>query len=232
MAESTTEGHELPSTHLFARGLPRHDFPENGIPARDAYELIHLGLKVDGQPSMNLASFVTTWMEPEAEMLIHEAISTNHIDHEEYPVAEWVEQIHEHVEEFFRRDARGQDRHRVAGLGVAVEVAAIALAGDDLQAERRADGVGQGEVAIAPDAQVGIEAPWRMDVQDERRVMPDAAYPVWRTLADQLSGRRFVGELPVADGVHCWFAQGHDSRDAALVAWTDQAIGVRLQVGA
>jgi glutamate decarboxylase len=92
MAESTTEGHELPSTHLFARGLPRHDFPENGIPARDAYELIHLGLKVDGQPSMNLASFVTTWMEPEAEMLIHEAISTNHIDHEEYPVAEWVEQ--------------------------------------------------------------------------------------------------------------------------------------------
>ena len=52
---------------------------------RDAFELIHLGLRVDGQPSMNLASFVTTWMEPEAEQLINEAISTNHIDHEEYP---------------------------------------------------------------------------------------------------------------------------------------------------
>jgi glutamate decarboxylase len=61
------------------------------MPARDAYELIHLGLRVDGQPSMNLASFVTTWMEPEAELLIHEAIGTNHIDHEEYPIAEWIE---------------------------------------------------------------------------------------------------------------------------------------------
>ena len=92
MAESYAEGHELPATRFFATGLPRKEFPEHGMPARDAYELIHLGLKVDGQPSMNLASFVTTWMEPEAELLIHEAIGTNHIDHEEYPVAEWVEQ--------------------------------------------------------------------------------------------------------------------------------------------
>src|SRR4029453_11433393 len=66
-------------------------FPESGMPARSAYELIHLGLRIDGQPSMNLASFVTTWMEPEAEVLIHEAIRTNHIDHEEYPIAEHIE---------------------------------------------------------------------------------------------------------------------------------------------
>ena len=66
---------------------------DEGMPARDAYELIRLGLRVDGQTSMNLASFVTTWMEPEAQVLIHDAISTNHIDHEEYPVAERVEEI-------------------------------------------------------------------------------------------------------------------------------------------
>jgi glutamate decarboxylase len=84
---------DLPATRFFASGLPRFEFPDAGMPARDAYELIHLGLKVDGQQSMNLASFVTTWMEPEAEALIHEAISTNHIDHEEYPVAERIEEI-------------------------------------------------------------------------------------------------------------------------------------------
>jgi glutamate decarboxylase len=93
MATSTDEDAELPATRYFAKGLPRDAFPDRGMPARDAYNLIHLGLKADGQPSMNLASFVTTWMEPEAEELIAEAIGTNHIDHEEYPIAEIVEQL-------------------------------------------------------------------------------------------------------------------------------------------
>jgi glutamate decarboxylase len=84
---------DLPETRLFSQPLPRNEFPAAGLPADDAYELIHLGLRVDGQPSMNLASFVTTWMEPAAEKLITEARSTNHIDHEEYPVADHVEQI-------------------------------------------------------------------------------------------------------------------------------------------
>src|SRR3954452_18611219 len=61
--------------------------------AREEAELTPLALRVDGQPSMSLASFVTTWMEPEAEVLIHEAIRTNHIDHEEYPIADKIEEI-------------------------------------------------------------------------------------------------------------------------------------------
>jgi glutamate decarboxylase len=89
--EGGTDG--VPGTRYFAQPLPRDRFPDEGMDARDAYELIHLGLRVDGQPSMNLASFVTTWMEPEAEQLIHEAMSTNHIDHEEYPIAERIETI-------------------------------------------------------------------------------------------------------------------------------------------
>jgi glutamate decarboxylase len=83
---------DLPANRYFSQPLPRDRFPESGMPAADAYELIHLGLRVDGQPSMNLASFVTTWMEPAAEKLISEALSTNHIDHEEYPIADHVEQ--------------------------------------------------------------------------------------------------------------------------------------------
>ena len=55
-----------PAAH-FDTPLPRMGFPAEGMSPREAYELIHLGLKVDGQPSMNLASFVTTWMEPEAQ---------------------------------------------------------------------------------------------------------------------------------------------------------------------
>jgi len=75
------------------QGIPRESFPDAGMPARDAFQAIHLGLRVDGRPSMNLASFVTTSMEPEARLLIEEALHTNHIDHEEYPIADRVEQV-------------------------------------------------------------------------------------------------------------------------------------------
>ncbi|MGH9232110.1 MAG: glutamate decarboxylase, partial [Acidimicrobiales bacterium] len=65
---------DLPSSSFFAQPLPRNEFPEQGMRPRDALDLIHLGLRVDGQPSMNLASFVTTSMEPEARQLIAEAL--------------------------------------------------------------------------------------------------------------------------------------------------------------
>lgn len=34
---------------------------------------------------LNLASFVTTWMEPEAEKLMMESLDVNYVDTEEYP---------------------------------------------------------------------------------------------------------------------------------------------------
>lgn len=83
---------QAPATRYFAEPMPHREFPADGMPARDAYDLIHLGMKLDGQPSLNLASFVTTWMEPEAELLIAEQMHTNHIDHEEYPAAQKVEE--------------------------------------------------------------------------------------------------------------------------------------------
>jgi glutamate decarboxylase len=83
---------DLPPSSRFNQALPRERFPEQGMAPRDVFDLVHLGLRSDGQPSMNLASFVTTSMEPEAEQLINEALRTNHIDHEEYPIADHLEQ--------------------------------------------------------------------------------------------------------------------------------------------
>lgn len=84
----------LAATRYFTEAIiERTEFPDDGMPARDAQQLIQLGLKLDGQPSMNLASFVTTWMEPEAEALIHDALKVNHIDHEEYPAAQQIEEV-------------------------------------------------------------------------------------------------------------------------------------------
>jgi glutamate decarboxylase len=63
----------------------------------EAYELLHTGLMLDGRATLNLASFVTTWMEPQAEALIRDTLRKNHIDHEEYPAASLVEESCVHM---------------------------------------------------------------------------------------------------------------------------------------
>lgn len=75
---------------------PMH-FPDDGLLPDETYELLHTALMLDGQPTLNLASFVTTWMEPQAEALIHDALRKNHIDHEEYPAAALMEEMCVHM---------------------------------------------------------------------------------------------------------------------------------------
>lgn len=60
--------------------------PANPIPKEAAYQIINDELMLDGAPRLNLASFVTTWMEPECEKLMMAAINKNYVDMDEYPV--------------------------------------------------------------------------------------------------------------------------------------------------
>ncbi len=73
------------SARYFTEEVPKFKLPEKSMPAKVAYQLIHDELNLDGNPSLNLASFVTTWMEPEAEKLIVESLNKNFVDQEEYP---------------------------------------------------------------------------------------------------------------------------------------------------
>ncbi|KAF1995648.1 glutamate decarboxylase [Amniculicola lignicola CBS 123094] len=70
-----------------AEDLPRHEMPEREMPKEVAYRMIKDDLTLDGTPTLNLASFVTTYMEEEAEKLMVECFSKNFIDYEEYPVS-------------------------------------------------------------------------------------------------------------------------------------------------
>lgn len=65
--------------------VPRYELPEEQMPADVAYQLIHDELNLDGNPALNLATFVTTWMEPEADQLMKESLGKNYIDQDEYP---------------------------------------------------------------------------------------------------------------------------------------------------
>jgi glutamate decarboxylase len=71
---------------------PDHEIPEHGMTATDAMRLIGEELVLDGIPMRNLATFVTTWMEPEAQRVIAENLHRNFIDHAEYPQTAEIEQ--------------------------------------------------------------------------------------------------------------------------------------------
>jgi glutamate decarboxylase len=73
-------------------GVPDRKFPEAAMEPVAAMRLITEELVLDGIPERNLATFVTTWMEPEAHSVIAENLHRNFIDHAEYPQTAEIEQ--------------------------------------------------------------------------------------------------------------------------------------------
>ncbi|WP_406463155.1 glutamate decarboxylase [Streptomyces sp. NBC_00111] len=64
---------------------PTHVLPDGPLPPSTAYRLVHDELMLDGNSRLNLATFVTTWMEPQAGVLMAECRDKNMIDKDEYP---------------------------------------------------------------------------------------------------------------------------------------------------
>jgi glutamate decarboxylase len=64
---------------------PRHVLPDAEMDPDTAYQFIRDELMLDGNARLNLATFVTTWMEPQAERLMAETFDKNMIDKDEYP---------------------------------------------------------------------------------------------------------------------------------------------------
>jgi glutamate decarboxylase len=60
--------------------VPRFRLPDREIPPDAAYQIVHDELMVDGNARLNLATFVGTWMEPQAERLMAETFDKNMID--------------------------------------------------------------------------------------------------------------------------------------------------------
>ena len=72
---------ELAETHP----VPKNRLPRRGVAASAAYQVVHDELLLDGSSRLNLATFVTTWMEREARDLMAECADKNMIDKDEYP---------------------------------------------------------------------------------------------------------------------------------------------------
>ena len=59
---------------------PLHALADDPVPADTAWQLVHDELMLDGNARLNLATFVTTWMEPQATRLMAECADKNMID--------------------------------------------------------------------------------------------------------------------------------------------------------
>jgi glutamate decarboxylase len=79
---------EVAVNPLFTREpvrIPKDTFPARGIDPDIAYQIVHDELMLDGNSRLNLATFVTTWMEKQAVDLMTETFDKNMIDKDEYP---------------------------------------------------------------------------------------------------------------------------------------------------
>jgi glutamate decarboxylase len=65
--------------------VPKHRLPAHAMDPDAALQVIRDELILDGNARLNLATFVTTWMEPQAERLMADCFSKNMIDKDEYP---------------------------------------------------------------------------------------------------------------------------------------------------
>src|SRR3954452_3572997 len=83
-------GGSLAVNPMFARAgeatsVPKHHLPDRPMDPTTAYQIVHDHLMLDGNARLNLATFVTTWMEPQADLLMAECLDKNMIDKDEYP---------------------------------------------------------------------------------------------------------------------------------------------------
>lgn len=71
--------------------MENKEIPDDLMRSDQAYQIIRDELNLQGNPDLNLATFVTTWMEPEAEKLMQLGAKYNLIDEDEYPQLKVIE---------------------------------------------------------------------------------------------------------------------------------------------
>jgi len=65
--------------------IPKHTLPQGEMRPEVACQIVRDELMLDGNARLNLATFVTTWADPEAELLMALCQDKNMIDKDEYP---------------------------------------------------------------------------------------------------------------------------------------------------
>src|SRR5512145_1069240 len=71
--------------------VPKHQLPEHAMLPQTAYQIVMDEVMLDGNARFNLATFVTTWMDEEADRLYAATFDKNMVDKDEYPQTAEIE---------------------------------------------------------------------------------------------------------------------------------------------
>ena len=98
----TIENHNGSIEDIYSSGtsekcLPKYRLPEHSTEPATAYNLVRDELLLDGNSRQNLATFCTTWVEPEVQKLMADALDKNMIDKDEYPQTAEIENRCVHI---------------------------------------------------------------------------------------------------------------------------------------
>ena len=78
------------ASRFMTKPVPKLTLPDTGLPAHVVKQIINDMRTLDTKPNLNLASFVTTWMEPEAKDVIMESLDVNFVNADEYPSTQTI----------------------------------------------------------------------------------------------------------------------------------------------
>ncbi len=135
---------DLEANPIFSREpvrVPRYALPSGQMAPETAYQMVRDELMLDGNARLNLATFVTTWAEPQARRLMDECAEKNMIDKDEYPQTAELETRCVHM---LARLWHAPDPHHALGCSTTGSSEAAMLGGLALkrrwQHRRRAEG--------------------------------------------------------------------------------------------
>jgi glutamate decarboxylase len=181
----------------FSHPIPKYKLPAQGLSSQAAYRLVSDELELDGIPGLNLASFVTSWMEPQADVLAAQTLGKNLIDQDEYPR---TAAIHERVITMIARLFNApQDEHPMgtATVGSSEAIMLAMLAHKRRWQLRRRDA---GEDAQRPNVVMGadVHTVWEKFARYfelEARVIPmeDRRYTIGAAQVEPLLDERTIG---------------------------------------
>jgi len=97
MALHNTQELKAAPTNQIESGVLNHEtasyvFPKAKLDPQAVYQTIHDQLVLDGNSQQNLATFCTTWIEPEVQKIMDESADKNMIDKDEYPQTASIEE--------------------------------------------------------------------------------------------------------------------------------------------
>ncbi len=99
-AEKKTENfgaRDIYAGDFASRPLPKYQMPATGVAPDVAYSLVRDELILDGNSRQNLATFCTTWIEPQVRQLMSDSVDKNMIDKDEYPQTAEIESRCVHI---------------------------------------------------------------------------------------------------------------------------------------